>query len=228
MYLEEICLTATDADPEPQQSREPAQQLAGLEQVNRMRRCRSQFTLYNNHRLAVRTQGVLRNPHAYEVDLGILDPHPRRQLRIAWPYVLGFVVLSASAGFLVFFGATTKSTLLPVAASVLAGLSLVLAIYRSHDRLVFYSQHGRVPLVVLFNRLPHRATLDAFSEVLEKEIKAARVHSPYSGEMLSEELKEHRRLREEGVISNRRYDIVKQRILGQHNCARSGPESHQR
>jgi hypothetical protein len=219
MYLEEICLTATAADPEPQQPGEPAQQVAGLEQVNRMRRCRSQFTLYNNHRLAVRTQGLLRNPRDYDVDLGILDPHPRRQIRIAWHYVLGFAVLSASAAFLAFFSASTNS-MLSIAASASAVLSLVLALYCSHDRLVFYSQHGRVPLVVLFNRLPDRATLNAFTDALVKEIKDAGVLYPHTGETLSEELKEHRRLREAGVISSQRYDIVKRRILGQHNRAK--------
>ena len=227
MYLEEICLTTTDADPEPLQSGEPAQQVAELEQINRMRRCRSQFTLYNNHRLAVRTQGALQNSRDYEVDLGILDPHPRRQLRIAWHYVLGFAVLSGAAGFLAFFSATTNGTLLSVVAIAFAALSLVLALYCSHDRLVFYSQHGRVPLVVLFNRLPDRATLDAFTHTLVQEIEGARALDPPTSETLSEELKEHRRLREEGVISCRRYDIVKQRILGQHNCARNGPDSLQ-
>jgi hypothetical protein len=220
MYLEEICLTATAADPEPQQFGEPAQQVAGLEQVNRMRRCRSQFTLYNNHRLTVRKQSLSRNPRDYDVDLGILDPHPRRQIRIAWHYVLGFAVLSASAAFLTFFSATTNSVLLSFAASASAALSLVLALYCSHDRLVFYSQHGRVPLVVLFNRLPDRATLDAFTDALVNEIEGARVRYPHSSETLSEELKEHRRLRDAGVISSRRYDIVKRRILGQHNCTK--------
>jgi hypothetical protein len=220
MYLEEICLTATDADPEPQSSGQPAQLVAGLDQVNRMRRCRSQFTLYSNHRLTVRTQGLLRNPRDYDVDLGILDPHPRRQIRIPWHYVLGFAVLSALAAVLAFFGETTSSMLVSIVAGASAALSLVLALYCSHDRLVFYSQHGRVPLVVLFNRLPDRATLDAFTETLANEIKGARVVCPYTSETLSEELKEHRRLTEAGVISSRRYDVVKRRILGQHNRAR--------
>ena len=34
---------------------------------------------------------------------------------------------------------------------------------------------------------------------------------------LSEELKEHRRLMEEGFISKKRYDSAKRRILAQHH-----------
>ena len=113
-----------------------------------------------------------------------------------------------------------EAGVLGVLPGVVGAISLVLALYCSHDRLVFYSQHGRVPLVVLFNRLPDRATLNAFTDALVKEIKDAGVLYPHTGETLSEELKEHRRLREAGVISSQRYDIVKRRILGQHNRAK--------
>jgi len=100
--------------------------------------------------------------------------------------------------------------------SACAGLSLILAIYRSHDRLVFYSQHGRVPLVVLFNRSPDRVTLGSFTGVLAQQIKDAKRNYLGNNHALNEELKELRRLMEAGIISSRRYDFAKQRILSQH------------
>jgi hypothetical protein len=218
MYVEEICLSTADAYSDLHQPAEPAEVTAGLEQVNRMRRCQSQFTLFNNHCLAVKTRGFLQHPRDYSIDIGILDPHPKRMRKIAWHYLLIFFVLGAAAWFLAFISVTANGTLLSVILSASAALSLVLGIYRSHDRLVFYSRYGRVPLVVLFNRLPDRVAFDAFTDALAKHIKDARAHYPCQNETLSEELKAHRRLREEGVISSRRYDIVKQRILGQHSC----------
>jgi hypothetical protein len=225
MYVEEICLSAADAYPEPGQPAEPAEVTATLEQVNWMRRCHSQFTLFNNHRLEVKMHGVLQNPRDYSIDIGILDPHPKRMRKIAWHYLLIFSALAAAAWFQAFVNLTTDSTLLSVVLGASAGLSLVPAVYRSHDRLVFYSRYGRVPLLVLFNRLPDRTTFDEFTDVLAKQIKDARGQYLCLNETLSEELKAHRRLREEGVISSRRYDIVKQRILAQHSCAKSGRES---
>jgi hypothetical protein len=216
MYLEEICLSAAVDDPEVEQPAEEPEKAAVLEQSNWVRRCRAEFTLYDNQRLLVRTQGLMRRPRDYTVNIGILDPQPKRSFSVCWSHLLIGVALTVAAGLVSFTGVVPENALLTLTLSVCAALSLILAIYRSHDRLVFYSQCGRVPLVVLFNRLPDRETLGTFTEALTQDIRTARAESRGSHEMLREELKEHRRLMEEGVISGRRYDIAKRRILGQH------------
>jgi hypothetical protein len=216
MYVEEIYLSADGDDRETDQSPEDPQTAAVLEQANGMRQCRSEFTLFNNHRLSVKTQGFMQNVRDYTVDIGILDPQPKRSLKVCWSHLLIFAGLGGAAWLCSTASFASKSMLLSMILSVCAAVSLILAIYRSHDRLVFYSQYGRVPLVVLFNRLPDRVTLDAFTDALVQNIKNAKTHSRETNETLSEELKEHRRLMEEGVISKKRYDIAKRRILGQH------------
>jgi len=217
MYVEEICLSATVDDFEADQPPEDQKQSAVLEQANWMRCCRSEFTLFNNHRLSVKTQGFMQNARNHTIDIGILDPHPKRLFKICWSYLLIFVALCGAAWFLASISLTLKTTLLSIILGACAGLSLIVAIYRSHDRLVFYSQYGRVPLVVLFNRSPDRVTLGSFTDALMQHINDARAQCPGANESLSEELKAHRRLMEEGGISNKRYDIVKQRILNQHS-----------
>jgi hypothetical protein len=216
MYVEEIYLSADGDDRETDQTPEDPQTAAVLEQANGMRQCRAEFTLFNNHRLSVKTQGFMQNVRDYTVDIGILDPQPKRSLKVCWSHLLIFAGLGGAAWLCSTASFASKSMLLSMILSVCAAVSLILAIYRSHDRLVFYSQYGRVPLVVLFNRLPDRVTLDAFTDALVQNIKNAKTHSRETNETLSEELKEHRRLMEEGVISKKRYDIAKRRILGQH------------
>ena len=208
MHVEEICLSAAVDDFEAEQPPQEQKQSAAIAQTNRMRFCRSEFTLFNNHRLAVKTQGFMQQARSYTIDIGILDPQPKRVFKIGWIFLLIFLVLCGAAGFL-----DSLSILLGLG----AGLCLILAVYRSHDRLVFYSQYGRVPLVVLFNRSPDRVTLVAFTDALVQQIKDAKTQYPGANESLSEELKAHRRLMQEGGISNKRYDIVKQRILSQHS-----------
>ena len=217
MYVEEICLSAAVDDPEADQPPDDQKTEAALEQTNWMRRCQSEFTLFNNHRLSVKTQGFMQNARDYTVDIGILDPQPRRSLKICWSNLLIFVALCGAAWSFTLTDLTPNSTLPPLILGACAGLSLILAVYRSHDRLVFYSQYGRVPLIVLFNRSPDRAMLDSFTDTLVQHIKGAKIHYPRANETLSEELKAHRRLMEEGVISSKRYDVVKQRILSQHS-----------
>ena len=148
MYVEEICLSATENDFSADQPAEEQKQSAALKQANWMRCCRSEFTLFNNHRLAVKTQGFMQNERNYTIDIGILDPQPKRVVKIGWSYLLIFIALCGAAWFFT-----------SISLAACAGLSLIVAIYRSHDRLVFYSQYGRAPLVVLFNRSPDRMTL---------------------------------------------------------------------
>lgn len=217
MYVEEICLSTTADHPEAQQPAVPQEATAVLEQTHWMRRCQAEFTLFNNHRLSVQTQGLMQNPRNYTLDLGILDPHPKRMLKIGWGYLLVFVALCGATWFVPIISATLKSVLLSILLGSGAVLSLVMALYRSHDRLVFFSRYGRAPLVVLFNRLPDRAAFNSFTDALVEQIKDAKAGCPDVNETLREELKAHRHLMEQGVISGKRYDIVKQRILGRHS-----------
>lgn len=217
MYLEEICLSTSDqVDPEMDQSLAAVEKAAVLEQANWMRCSRSEFTLFNNHRLSVETQQFMQDARDYTVDIGILDPHPKRLFKVSWSYLLIFFLLCGAASFFAFGGLTSNATYFSIGLAVFAGVSLVLAMYRSHDRIVFYSQHGRTPLVVLFNRQPDRVALDSFTDALVEYIKDAKDQNQSTNETLNEELKEHRRLMEEGIITSKRYDIVKQRILSQH------------
>jgi hypothetical protein len=218
MYVEEICLAAIAEGSEADRPPERPETLAVLEQANRMRRCRSEFALLSNHQLSVRTQGVMQNSRDYTIDIGILDPQPKRLLKVCWSHLLPGAGLGGAAGFLSFTDLALQATQLPLILGVCAALILILGIYRSHDRLVFYSQYGRVPLVILFNRLPDQDTLNTFIAALARSIKDARAQAGDTNQTLSQELKAHRRLMEEGMISSRRYDIAKRRILGQHTA----------
>lgn len=217
MYVEEICLSAAVPDLDTDQPADDQEIAATLEQASWLRHCQSEFTLLNNHRLSVKAQGFMQNTRDYTVDIGILDPKPRRLLKICWGNLLLFVALFGAMWAFLLTGFAQNTALLSLILGACAALSLMLAVYRSHDRLVFYSQYGRVPLVVLFNRTQDRATLDSFADTLAQHIKDAKVHYPSANGTLSEELKAHRRLMEEGAISSKRYDLVKQRILSQHS-----------
>jgi len=217
MYVEEICLSAAVPDLDEDQPPDDQETAATLEQASWLRRCQSEFTLSSKHRLSVKTQGLMQKSRDYTVDIGILDPQPRRALKICWGNLLIFVALCGATWAFALTDLALNTMLLPLILGACAGLSLILVVYRSHDRLVFYSQYGRVPLVVLFNRSPDRAELGSFVDILVCHIKDAKVHYPDVNETLSEELKAHRRLLEEGAISGKRYDLVKQRILSQHS-----------
>ncbi len=214
MFVEEICLSAVDADVD--QPSDDQEVIATLDQVSWFRRCRSEFTLLNNQRLSVGIHDFMQDARTYTVDISILDPHPKRSLKICWSAFLVFSVLCGATLTLVLTDILLNATALTAILGVCAGLSLVLVVYRSHDRLVFYSQYGRAPLIVLFNRSPYQNALDSFAGTLIKHIKSAKTRHPDINETLIAELKSHRHLMEEGGISRKSYDLIKQRILSQH------------
>jgi hypothetical protein len=217
MYVEEICLSAAIDDLDPDQRPDDPKEAAALEQFNWMRRCRSEFTLFNNHNLWIKTQGLMEDERDYMIDVGLLDPNAKRSLKIAWGFLLIFGVLCSAAWLLAVESLSYNTTLLSIILITGAGLSLILSVYSSHDRLVFYSRYGRVPLVVLLNRSSDSAALHAFTDALMQHIKDTESPDLLLSDVLSEELKAHRRLMEEGIITSKRYNISKQRILRQHS-----------
>ena len=215
MLFEEISLSASVDDLDEDHPSPAHEVTALLEQVNWLRRSRSTFTLSSDHRLSVVTQGLMQKALNFSIDTSILDPQPKRLFRICWQFLLLAVALFA-ASWISALNPVGPGILLPLLLGTAAVAALIAAVFRSHDRLVYYSQSGRVPLVVLFNRLPDPASLADFTRVLEQQINAARALQTSASESLIDELKAHRQLMQDGVISSRRYDIVKQRILSLH------------
>jgi hypothetical protein len=216
MRFEEIHISTIPPDFVEEQPPEPRVSNATLEQRNRFRFCKCAFELFNQRLLSVKIEGVFKHARDYEFDIGILDPEPKRSVRISWLYLSAFLILAATAGLTACTDLVPNSSMLSAMLGAGAGLSLILAAYRCHDRLVFYSQNGRVALVILLNRNPDGETFNTFTDALIRRIQQVRDSIISRSEMLSEELKEHRRLMEAGIISKKRYDSVKQRILRQH------------
>jgi hypothetical protein len=217
MRLEEIHILSISHDFVEEQPSAGRVVDATLEQRNHLRFCNYAFELFNHCFLSVKFDGKYRHPTAYELNIGILDPEPKQLVRIGWRYLTAFLILAATATLTACADIFRTSSMLPTLLAAGAGLSLVLTVYGCYNRLVFYTLNGRVPLVVMLNSNPQDETFRAFTETLTRHILEIRDRSTSRREMLCEELKEHRRLYEEGVISDKCYHKVKQYILGLHH-----------
>ena len=218
MHVEEIVISQLPSDPIKEQPRETRVCDIGLRQHNGIRFCKCSFELFNHHFLSVKIDKAFRRTREYELHIGILDPEPIRSLRISWLNLVAFSVLAGTAGLAGYTNFFPNSNILAVILGVCAGLFLILAVYHSQDRLVFYSQNGRTPLVTLFNRNPDQETLSTFITIFTDQIKEANTNLNFicGNERLNVELKEHRCLMEKGIISRKGYDISKSRILDSH------------
>jgi hypothetical protein len=210
--VEHICLSAEGEENATQERVTNLQ----FDQQSRLHRSETRFTVFNDHYMAVETSGPGKKTLRYEFDLSFLASQPKRVRKIDWlSCALAFMLLFAAitTGLMVNTGITAMTL-----AVILAGfaLSLVLAIYRSRDNIIFVTKHGRLPLLVLLNRNPTPAGLKAFVSDITRRIQNTRKNWSSKSEYLSAELRQHRRLQEVDILSKKEYEVIKQRILGKH------------
>ncbi|MEN8106534.1 MAG: hypothetical protein ABFS22_00845 [Pseudomonadota bacterium] len=218
MHIKEIVISPIPSDPVEEQPRNGRVYGIALKQHNRIRLCKCAFELFNQHFLSIIIDEAFHRTREYELHIGILDPEPVRSLRVNWGHLAAFFVLAVTAGLAGSTNLLPDSGIWPSLLGACAGLFLILCVYRSHDHLVFYSRNGRIPLVILFNRNPDRETFSRFITVFTEHIReaSANLNLVSGSERLNTELREHRRLMEEDIISRKRYDIAKSRILDLH------------
>jgi hypothetical protein len=92
-----------------------------------------------------------------------------------------------------------------------------LAVQRVHEVVLLQSMHGRIDLVEVLGNLGNFGAFESFAADLSRRIADARSHVPQTRqEFLRDELREHRRLYEDGVLSRDAYEQGKRRILESH------------
>jgi len=199
----------------------PQTRLVELSQFSLLKSYCVHYTLFDGHFLSVYSKTVFSKPKNYWLDLAYLEPTPRRILTVDGPALYATGILSLAAVVLIlingFYG--EPWTLLPITVATVcsASIALLVLIYRSKDRVVFFSRYGRVNwLEFLINKPNQRACKD-FIEMIASASHAVSSHQSSRHEQrLGAELREHRRLRDEGILPSKVYEDVKGRLLGQH------------
>lgn len=158
---------------------------------------------------------------AYRVNLKFVRQAPERHRLLAWRSLaasgLAFAcsIISASIWYYTDF----KSDFLLVASLLftVAGLiALLLFFYRSRDTYVYKSMAAGVALIELDYRKPNQREFDAFTDRLEAHIRKAQSSGMSRQQMLAGELKDLRRLKERGVISEEIY-AQSRTLIFKHN-----------
>lgn len=194
--------------------------------VNRSRRCETEAALVDGQRLAVRARRPRLPDRRYVVDLRFLDEVPHTRRSIAWNCWLGSLAAVTAAGLVAWLAANPlrASPEVPAAWALALGLFAIgllvgaVAAYRTHERLVLHSVHGRIALVEFVGCLGCTRAAAAFTSAVAQAIDASRRQAPQSRQQyLRDELREHRRLFEDGVISSDVYEAGKRRILQSHD-----------
>jgi hypothetical protein len=161
---------------------------------------------------------------SFFIKLAALDSNPVRKRSIKFiPLLLGLLLISL-AGFIYYLKLLGLPILHnPYVYTVIVGfvatgsILIVYVIKESRNVLIFYSQHGRIPLAELFYRIPDKSSFNQFVSELMDCINTMKSKSHYTKtQTLAAELSEHRRLRDEGALSSKEYEIAKNNIMAFH------------
>ena len=151
------------------------------------------------------------------IHLGFVDERPRRDIRFAWKWLgtgLGTLALSI---LLFYIGLYTeyKHQYITIAA-VLVGtfslLSLMIFYYRTHDKLIYRSFVGGVPLFEISKFKANNKPYQNFMHTLHAHIQKGQAKKSMH-ERLIGELADLRRLRDEGMVSNDQYESARHKIF---------------
>jgi hypothetical protein len=187
---------------------------------NTLRRARTEVTLFEEGFLKVTEHSRGKPGESYRLDLHYLDPVPTldRVLAVRWfQSALGCGALAALAAFLLRFE-SLRMAALPVLglAAAAAIATLYVAVYRSYEKTTFATLHGRAPVLQFVANFGSIKKFRAFVPVLSRAIEEAHENiGDDTSAYLRAEMREHYRLRGDGVLSNDACAESTGRILAQ-------------
>jgi hypothetical protein len=189
-----------------------------FEQSNKLQGMERHLTVFNDSQCYQKIKHKHRRKYKFRVDLTYLDPRPFHIRHIEWKWLyasLALWILDAillftdwfSAGSIVFLGAITCIT-------VVALMTMLAFFYLSHDTVYFRSRFGKIRLLELANNNPNKDSFRDFVNKLVVQInKSKSAKGLDQGQMLTSELKELRRLKDESILPEESYEKAKRRIF---------------
>ena len=195
-----------------------------LLQSNNWKEQQNLLRIYDNKFLNInKKQG--KNIQSFTIHLTLLDPKAVRKLAIKFRYLFFSAILFGLSWLIYLLSQQDISFLdTPYMYSMMAlpatagAILLVYMIKQSKHVLIFYSQHGRAPIVELIYNNPRKQTFKFFMSEPVNCISAAQSKNYYNeSQILAAELSEHRRLRDQKVLPNAEYEQAKTKIFKKHS-----------
>jgi hypothetical protein len=197
---------------------------ATLQCRSRLQRRRLNLSIIDYYYLAVCLVQSARAPREYVLDLRFVDPSFALTRRVPWRCIWTALALSAAAAAAtMWFAAETSASRRHLAALISAALfaGAVLAVLAVAARLVetvaLHSLHGRAAVLEYRGSAGTLRRARPFLRKLAAHVQlAAAARRDTMAEHLRDELREHYRLKEAGVLPAEIYDACKVRILARH------------
>ena len=196
---------------------------SGYALASRLRGCETELSLHEDHFVTVRTVRPDAQPRKYEFDLRFANPKPVRVRSISWLWLTlaaSMILLGAGGLWASWTDAARWSSPIFLSALVTllaAGGAITMFLRRTVESLNFVSMHGGATLISVIGGIGSARAGKKFFVELIRSINAAKALRPQErAQFLRDEMREHHRLRELGVLTEQQYEQGKSRILGSH------------
>ena len=193
---------------------------AELEQSGRL--AGQRITIFNGTHLGI---GSITQPPkklSHHVNLAFVDPRPvsrldwRGKVAVTAMAIAGSVAILIAARLSLHLDIHQAIALLALIVATLAGLGATLR--ERAKETVFLTRHGRVPLVRFCGRTARQDGNRDFLRLLVHSIRRAHGERLRErGTLLRDEMKEHRRLADEGLLSAKQFQSARALILRAHD-----------
>lgn len=163
-------------------------------------------------------------PQEYVLDLRFVDPRFALTRRIPWRCIRAALALTAAAAAAaMWFAAETQlrprhiAALMSAALFAGAALAYLAVAARFVETITLHSLHGRAAVLEYRGGVGTLRRARPFLRTLAAHVRlAAAARRSTMAEHLRDELREHYRLKEVGVLAGDSYDASKARILARH------------
>lgn len=151
------------------------------------------------------------------IHLAYISDQPGREVFISWRWMSTSLAALVWSMLLFYIGLYSewKSETIVIVAVLMGTFSLVgfmVFYYRTHDKLIFKSCVGDIPLFEIGNHKPGNEQFDTFMRTLKLHIEKAQGRKSMH-ERLVGELSDLRRLRDENVVSTEQYEEARNKIF---------------
>jgi len=181
------------------------------------------FEIYNDKFIKINIHNVF-GDKTYHLNMGMLEPWPTLHRRISWRWLLGlsyFGLATIIYGVYLYLhpDSETIGRLIPFITLLLllALAALLMFLYSSPNVMEFRSRYGNCALIGLLKNQPSKQEFRHFIDELKTRVLAAsQVVTFNKKQMLDIELKELRRLTDDGILLEQEYQQAKERVTNMH------------
>ncbi len=178
------------------------------------------ITVYDSGRIEVDLSQRKTEPTCYRIDARNLDANPQVVRHVAQRMFITALVTGAIGALLLALPLWLKpfaAWQLPVGILLATAclFALILGVYRTGETVSFASLHGRVPIITVHGGVRCHKRCADLSAALTKVTEAVRKEEN-TANLLRDEMREHHRLKLEGVIEDDDFETAKLRILSAH------------